>query len=237
MAKIASTDSVDNKKTYTLLYGPPGAGKTSQILKIREAGFRPVGMNLENGFLCLHGHNIPFLDVTKDDDGNPVPREKRISRFNECMRYALTDECKRDYDTLFIDSLAEYAQLVLEAAKLDASDKADGYKAYGTLLVEMMKLLIRLRDIPHYNVVFTCLSKVDKDETGRRFTGLDLIGQTADRAPQFFDSVLYLRVNQDSTRSLICGPIDSILAKDRSGKLKTIEAPDLGAIFKKMMQK
>ncbi|NCC97527.1 MAG: hypothetical protein EOM02_11940 [Synergistales bacterium] len=56
--------------------------------------------------------------------------------------------------------------------------------------------------------------------------------------PYFFDEVLALRVEKDSEgkpqRALMCEPDGLWTAKDRSGRLDPWEAPDLGAIIKKM---
>jgi hypothetical protein len=56
--------------------------------------------------------------------------------------------------------------------------------------------------------------------------------------PYFFDEVLALRVEKDAEgnpqRALMCESDGLWQAKDRSGKLAAWEAPDLGAIIKKM---
>ena len=56
--------------------------------------------------------------------------------------------------------------------------------------------------------------------------------------PYFFDEVLALRVEKDadgvSQRALMCDSDGLWIAKDRSGKLGTWEAPDLGEIIRKI---
>jgi hypothetical protein len=237
MLNIKSTGSVEDKKLYALLYGPSGNGKTWQAKTLNSAGYKTILLNIENGALCLSDSNIDYIDCTKDDAGNPIPRERRLERCKEVLRELSKEEYKRKYNTIFFDSITEYCQFTLERMKLDMPEKGDGFKAYGGLLVEMLKLIIGLRDLAHYNVVVTCLSKPDRDETGRRFISFDLSGQIADRIPQFFDFVFYLKVNPDSSRSFVCGPTDSIVAKDRSGRLNQIEPADLGAVFNKVLSK
>jgi hypothetical protein len=62
--------------------------------------------------------------------------------------------------------------------------------------------------------------------------------KTGQQLPYFFDEVLALRVERDGEgkvqRALMCDSDGAWSAKDRSGKLDAWEAPDLGAIIKKI---
>jgi hypothetical protein len=84
-------------------------------------------------------------------------------------------------------------------------------------------------------------AKLDKsaDELGRVFYAPSMPGQKAGQAlPYFFDEVLALRVERDAEgnehRAIMTSSDGAWLAKDRSGALDQWEAPDLGAIIRKI---
>jgi hypothetical protein len=114
-------------------------------------------------------------------------------------------------------------------------DRKDSLVLFGELGQATRDVVKIFRDLD-YHVVFTILSKIEKDDSGRRFVGFDLIGGISDKLPQFLDIVTYLKVDNDGKRSFICAPTDAILAKDRSGKLDAVEY-DLGTMFNKINKK
>lgn len=235
--KINSTNSVKEIKIKVLINGLSGAGKTTQVTKVKEAGYKPLVISFESGLLSIAGKSIDFIDGTKDDEGNVIPKESRITRLMEIYKYILSDECKKNYDTIYLDSLTEICQCMFDALKKEFPERKDNLVLYGELGQKMRDLIKAFRDIPHYHVVFTCLSKIEKDELGKRYVGYDLIGSIADKLPQFYDECFYLRINGEGTREFICQSTDSIIAKDRSSKLKQVEPADLGLIFNTITEK
>lgn len=232
--KIHSTSSVVENKIKALLAGASGAGKTFQAGLLKE--FNPLVISGESGLLSIAGSDIDYIDISKDDQGNLIPKEKRIARLTEVYKYVLTDEAKAKYNLLYIDSLTELSQVLYDSLHKLYPDRKDSLVLYGTLSQQTKDMIKSFRDIPHYHVIFTCLTVVDKDETtGRRFYNFDLVGGIKDRLAQFFDAVLFLRINQDGKREIVCNATDAITAKDRSGRLAAIEPADLGAIFRKML--
>jgi hypothetical protein len=105
---------------------------------------------------------------------------------------------------------------------------------------EQMSDIIRaFRDIPNKHVYFTAKCEKATDETGRILYAPSMPGnKTGQQLPYFFDMVLALRVEKDqegnAQRALMCDSDGIWQAKDRSGKLDTWEAPDLGAIIAKI---
>ena len=233
--KINSTNSVKEHRLKVLINGLSGAGKTSQVKTIKSAGFKPLVISFESGLLSIANSDIDFIDGTKDDDEKLIPKELRLSRLTEIYHFIMSDEAKKKYDTIFIDSLTEICQCMFDALKKEYPERKDNLVLYGELGQKMRDLIKAFRDIPHYHVVFTCLSKIEKDESGKRYVGYDLIGSIADKLPQFYDESFYLRVNGEGQREFICRATDSIIAKDRSSKLNPIETADLGAIFNKII--
>jgi hypothetical protein len=103
----------------------------------------------------------------------------------------------------------------------------------------MRSLVKSFRDLPKYDVVFTCLSEVDKDESGMRVTQPQLVGKFAAHLPALLDEVFYLHTatnaeTGEKTRTLVTEGSDRMVAKDRSGALEKFEPADLSAVFKKI---
>jgi hypothetical protein len=105
---------------------------------------------------------------------------------------------------------------------------------------ESLATIIRaFRDLPGKHVYFSAKLEKATDEMGRILYSPGMPGaKTGQSLPYFFDEVLALRVEVDADgnkhRALLTDSDGLWLAKDRSGKLDAWEAPDLGAIIKKI---
>jgi hypothetical protein len=139
----------------------------------------------------------------------------------------------------FIDSLSEIAARCVEAMKAKYPNKADSFNLWGEYSDLITMIIKGFRDIPAYNVVFTCLPSVEKDENNVRYIGAAIPGKTLqERLTSYFDEVLYMTSQraEDGTeyRCFLTQPVDRYPAKDRSGKLKPIEKPNLAYIKSKI---
>lgn len=235
--KIQTTNSVTENKIKVLVNGPSGSGKTSLAKTLVNGGYRPLIISFESGLRSLYDSHIDFIDGTVDNDGKPLAKELRLPRLFEIYRYVLTDEARKKYDVIFSDSLSEICQCAFDAIRKEYPENKDNLVVYGMLAQKMKDILRAFRDIPYYHVVFTCLTKIEKDPNGVRYAGFDLIGSIADKVPGYLDEVFYLRVDKDGNRSIMCNSTDTVIAKDRSGKLNSVEPADLGLIFDKILGK
>jgi energy-coupling factor transporter ATP-binding protein EcfA2 len=229
--RIQSTNSVAENKIKAIIAGPSGSGKTTQVKHLKA--LRPLLISAESGLLSVAGTGIDFLDISKDDSGNLIPKENRIKRLMEVYQYILTPEAREKYGLIYIDSLTEISQVLFDHLRKEYPERKDNLVLYGELGQKMRDIIKAFRDVPHYHVIMSCLTTVDKDDSGRRFAAFDLIGSIKDRLPQFFDLVLYLRVTAEGGREIVCNQTDAITAKDRSGRLSPVEPADLGAIITK----
>jgi hypothetical protein len=104
-----------------------------------------------------------------------------------------------------------------------------------------MQLTVKgFRDLNDYSVVFTCLESIEKDQNNRRYPAPDVIGKgLKEKLPSLFDEVLYMTFHPDEEgtehRVFYTQPINDYPAKDRSGKLNTIERPNLLYIKRKIL--
>lgn len=229
---------IQNTKTYHLdrlkflVYGAPGVGKTSLAGTIDG---RVLLISAEAGTLCLAHKDIDVIDVTVDEKGNQVDKEHRIDRFGKIYQYLIQPEAREKYDWIFIDSLTEVSQNLLEMLMEQMSGEKDGFKMWGEYAKRARGLIKSFRDLPFYNVVFTALETEDRDENNRRLMRVDMQGKIGKQLPAFFDEVFWMHSDPEtSVRMLTTKQTDREVAKDRSGKLDMNEPPDLGAIFKKI---
>lgn len=231
--KIENARSVNNQFIKAVVYGQSGAGKTTLAKTL--AKYKPIILSLEGGLLSIAGEDIDVIDMTQDDAGNVIPMHLRSARITEAYQYLQAKEAREKYKTVFIDSITEIGQAVHAAALKEFPERNQALPMWGEYGNRMKNLIRAFRDLPGYHVVFTCLSKIEKDEAGKRFAAFDLSGSIADRMPGFFDLVAYLRVNEEGGRELLCAPTESVLAKDRSGKLAKIEPANLETVFAKIL--
>lgn len=232
--KISNTKNISATSALKMVvYGMSGVGKTSLAKTIGEP---TLLISAESGLLTLAGADIDVIDISQDDNGNVIPKEKRIGRLGEVYQFLLSDEAKKKYRWVFIDSLTEISQNLVECLQAEFPDRKDSLVLYGENSKRLRSLVKSFRDLPHYNVIFTALSVIDKDESGMRFTTIDLVGNFASKLPGFFDEVFFMSVDKDGKRFLVTESTDRAVAKDRSGRLDKLEVPDLSVISSKIRQ-
>lgn len=225
--------AVDSLKI--IVYGSPGVGKTTLA---STTGAPTLILSAEGGLLSLVDHDVDFIDITTDETGNILDKADRMDKLRDAFDLIQTDEVRAKYKWLFVDSLTEISQIVIEKYQKMFPERKDGLVMWGEYAKEMRSIIKAFRDLSGYNVVFTALAKTEKDDNGRRFTGLDLSGQIASQAPAYFDEMFYYHTFEDSDgefkRALITAPTDKVIAKDRSGRLEQYEEPNLSKIAKKI---
>jgi len=230
---VQSTKDVSTQRLKFLIYGQAGVGKTSLAATLTE---KTLIISSEAGLLSLAGHDIDVIDLSVDAKGNEVPRHERAARLGEIYQFICSDAAKEKYKWIFIDSLTEIGQNVVEALQKVYPDKKDGLNLWGEYSKQMRSIVKTFRDLPFYNVVFTALQKVETDENNRRFLAIDVQGKISNQLPGYFDEVLWMHVEDDEnkTRRIMTEALDTIPAKDRSGRLDRYELPNLQMIANKI---
>lgn len=218
--QLKSTGNLSAHGVKMLVYGHAGAGKTSLIKTLPN----PVILSAEAGLLSIADAQLPFIEIKSIDD------------LREAYQWASQSDEAKQFDSVALDSISEIAEVVLNAEK---KINKDPRAAYGALQEQMTDIIRAFRDLPEKNVYFTAKCEKSQDESGRMLYAPAMPGaKLGQQLPYFFDEVLALRVEKDNEgvvqRALMCESDGLWQAKDRSGKLAAWEAPDLGAVIRKI---
>jgi phage nucleotide-binding protein len=218
---LSSTKNFGADNSKLLVYGPPGAGKTTLVATLPT----PVIISAEGGLLSLNGYDIPYVEV------------KTIEQLHEAYKWAAHSKEAEQFQSVALDSISEIAEVVLNAEKKLTKDPR---QAYGALQEQMTDLIRAFRDIPGKHVYMSAKMEKMQDEAGRVLYGPSMPGnKLAQQLPYFFDEVLALRVEKDEEgkpqRALMCDSDGLWSAKDRSGRLDAWEEADLGHIINKIV--
>ena len=218
--QLKSTGNLSAHGVKMLVYGHARAGKTSLIRTLPN----PVILSAEAGLLSIADAHLPFIEIKTIDD------------LHEAYKWATQSQEATQFESVALDSISEIAEVVLNAEKKLTKDPR---QAYGALQEQMTDIIRSFRDLSGKNVYFTAKCEKSQDEAGRMLYSPSMPGaKLGQQLPYYFDEVLALRVEKDSEgtpqRALMCESDGLWQAKDRSGKLGQWEAPDLGAIIRKI---
>lgn len=218
--KLRRTGEAGANHVRLLVYGQAGAGKTSLIPTLPN----PVVLSAEGGLLSIAGADLPFIKI------------QTMAELREAYKWLTESDESKEFESVALDSISEIAEVVLTTAKRETKDPR---QAYGVMQDDMAEIIRLFRDLPGRHVYFSAKLEKSADEMGRISYAPSMPGNKAGQSlPYFFDEVLALRVERDaegiSQRALMCDTDGLWLAKDRSGRLDQWEAPDLGAIIRKI---
>lgn len=214
---LKTTGSLSANGVKLLVYGQAGAGKTSLIKTLPT----PIVLSAEGGLLSIQDADLPYIEITS------------MESLKEAYVW-LTETT--NYKSVALDSISEIAEVCLNYEK---KINKDPRAAYGAMQEQMADIIRAFRDLPGLHVYMSAKLEKTQDEMGRILYAPSMPGnKTGQSLPYFFDEVLALRIEKDADgntqRALMCDSDGLWSAKDRSGKLSTWEAPDLGAIIAKI---
>jgi phage nucleotide-binding protein len=212
--EIKKTNSKESLRITALIFGKSGAGKTTLASTLTG---RTLIISAESGLLSLHNFDIDYVTVD-----SMVGFASILSEIEKGV----------EYENIFIDSLTEIAQILVAELQKKYPDRKDSFPLWQDYATYMRKIIKRLRDLQKYNVFVLALDKIETDELNNRFIIPDVNGKIASQLVQFFDEVFYLHVDKEGKRSLLTGSSEKIMVKDRSGRLKQFEEPNLQNIIR-----
>lgn len=225
MLKKSLKEAIGARAPKVLVYGGSGVGKTTLIASLTG---KILILSAEAGLLPLSGLDIDadVVEVSSMDALRAAYQELRSG--------------DHGYDWVVLDSVSEIAEVVLSTEKAKTKDPR---QAYGALQDEMVKIMRAFRDLA-CGVYFSAKLNATKDEaTGRVSYGIGMPGSKLGEAiPYLFDEVFRLIVIDEddgsggkvANRYLLTSTDGKSVAKDRSGRLDTLEVADLGAVVAKI---
>lgn len=221
---LRSTSEISSRNGVKCLdYGGSGVGKT----RLCATAPSPVILSAEGGLLSLRKLNLPYIEI------NSMPA------LQSAYQWCLSSAEARQFASIAMDSISEIAEVVL---RTEMAKNKDGRKAYGELLIQVIALARDFRDIPGKNVIITAKQEWSKDDQSgiMMFAPMMPGSKLGPQLPYFFDEVFQHCVFVDPQTKqrgewLRTRPDSQNVAKDRSGALNEWEAPNLTAIFQKIM--
>lgn len=219
--KVKSTKDVIHFVNL-MIYGDAGIGKTV----LCSTAPAPIIISAEGGLLSLADKDLPVIEVECVKDVNQV--------YDWLTKSKEADQ----YQTVCVDSISELAEKLLNE---ELAQNRDGRAAYGVMASLMMLTLRGFRDLSKHTYFTAKMKEITEEATGVTTFRPSLPGQVLPaNVPYLFDELFYydiVRIKGKRIRALQTENNRKFVAKDRSGKLDTLEKPDLTHIFNKILSK
>ena len=226
--QVKGFEDVTSDGIKALIYSEPGNGKTTLAATLDLK--RTLIISFESGLLSI-------LDESGFEDLQYV-EPSNLSDLKDIYDNLKNDkDLAAKYDTIFIDSLSEISDMMLEALKQDPTvytGMKDNMKLYMINQEKVVGIAKSFRDLKGYNVIMTALAATKTTNMVEKLLPSMAGQKLADKLPPLYDFVWYLDVTSDGERRLITQPTSSITAKSRSRKLESAEEPNLGNILLKI---
>jgi hypothetical protein len=240
------------------IFGKSGIGKTSLLWTLDPA--TTLFIDLEAGDLAIEGwpgDSVRPRTWAECRDfavffGGPNPALRDDQVYSEAHHAAVCDRfgdpaALDRYQTIFIDSITVAARLCFQWCKgqpeafSEKTGKPDIRGAYGLHGREMIAWLTHLQHTRAKNVWFVGILDEKLDDFNRRVFSAQIDGsKTGLELPGIVDEVLTMAEIKDEAgtpyRAFVCQTINpwNFPAKDRSGRLLSVEEPHLGRLMAKI---
>lgn len=179
--------------TRWFFYGPSGSGKT----QLCSSFPRPVFIipKNEGSIVTLRGQDIPYyesIDMSSQVRSG-VGGLNRI--LDELERTYSEDPQNFPFDTIVLESLTHYSELVVEEISAQPGFKQMSPREWGEVASHFRNVHSRLSNM-QVHVVYTSLERIDKNDAGVVIAGPFLSGAAAIKLPSACDVIGFTEVQQ-----------------------------------------
>jgi len=183
------------KNLKALLFGKSGIGKTYLAGSVKNA----LVLDLEKGSASVKNKDIDVVPI--NDAGE----------FRKVLEYLKEDT---QYETIVIDSLTRYGEMLFVALSKMYPDKKDSMKLWGDFDTVSRQ---RLEDILQLNknIIVTCLEEDIVDGGTLKKFPMYKANKFKMMIPSYFDFVGHLVVDSEGHRILISEPTEDSIGKNR----------------------
>ena len=229
MAQLSTVDNaVQSAGIKGVIYGESGVGKTTLCATLPS----PILISAEGGLLSLKSENIMRVYGSSALCTNiPVVQIQTYDEIDGVYNWLSQSAESGQFRSVYLDSLSEIGELILEDAKRKNRDLR---MAYADTMRRVVGTIRKFRDLRGKHVFMAC--KIGDLESGQKCPSVPG-KKLMQHMPYFFDEIFRLGVGKNGDnvfRYIATQPSDLYMAKDRSGALLPYEAPHLGACIQKI---
>lgn len=220
-----------------LAHGESGVGKTVLTATLPT----PVLISAESGSLSLKTENLIRLFGPNNPTvtyNMPMILIENIDDLIDAYNWCASSAEARQFQSVGLDSLTEVAEVILNNAKKQVKDAR---QAYGELISKMENTVRLFRDLPQKHVLMVAKTEPLKDDLSGviKYSPAMPGSKLGPKLAYFFDEVFYVGVNNHPQhgkyRYLQTQPDLQRVAKDRSGALAEMEAPNMTSVINKIL--
>ena len=217
--QLKSTQDTHRNGLKIVVFGASGSGKTTLIKTLPN----PVILSAEAGLLSINDSKIPYIEIRNVED------------LMEAYKWASSSAEASQFESVALDSISEVGEVVLANEK---RKNKDGRAAYGEMQTVMMDVLRAFRNLSGKHVYMSAKMEKSQDENGRVMYSPGMPGaKLAQQIPYIVDECYALRNEKDADgiiQRALMTESDGLWAVKSRGKVDPWEAPDLGAIIRKI---
>lgn len=250
LKKYALKDRLSNPRFKVLVYGPPGAGKTTFAATVAQhVDMSPVLVaNIDKGALSIA--SVPGID------GVDIHSTEDLEELFWLL--ANRSEGYGHYKTVILDGISEMQKVDMEAiaSKEVQSGKRESVdhreiQDYGESISRLERIFRQYRDLANrpespLHIILTAWDKktypkvdgrkVDKTKLKPTLVGPDLSDKLGNSVTGFMDFVWYLGVDDEGNRRMLTQTMGAHRAKTRGHKFSdalgpVVDSPNMAKLY------